>query len=83
MWLAQLTPGDAQAWGSLIEKIGVLTVLVLFILGLVRKWFAPWYVVEMKDARIKQLEDREERLLALALKSAAISEAALQQQTPR
>lgn len=75
------TPGEAQAWTEFMEKLGVVGVIflagMLFVVAIVRKWFAPWYVVEMKDARIAQLEKREELLFELALRGTAASETAL------
>jgi hypothetical protein len=74
------TPSDAEAWADTIERGGVVLLLFLgfvtFVAAIVRRWFAPWYVVEMKDQRIAQLEAREEQLLELALRGTSAAEAA-------
>lgn len=75
------TPVEAEAWGQSLEKGGVVLVLFLtlflFVAAIVRKWFAPWYVVEMKDQRIAQLEQREQELLELALRGTSAAETSL------
>jgi hypothetical protein len=80
-----MTPEEAKRWSDFIEQGGVLGLMVLgfsaFAAAIVRKWFAPWYVVELKneaiaerDARIRKLEAREDQLIVLALKGANTSE---------
>jgi hypothetical protein len=71
------SPAEAQNWGDTIERGGVVLLLLLVIVTILRKWFVPWYVVEMKDARIKQLEEREEMLLELALRGTSAAETSL------
>lgn len=76
-----LSPSDAQAWATALEKGGVIGVLVLGIIvvttAIVRKWFVPGYVVTIYEKRIEQLEAREAQLLELALRGATISERAV------
>jgi hypothetical protein len=76
-----ITPGDAQAWTDTVERGGVIGVLVLVIvivsIAVGRRWLVPGYVVTILERRIVQLEEREEKLLDLALKGATVSQTAV------
>jgi hypothetical protein len=65
----RVTPQMAATWNQILEELGVIFVLFLalggVILAIVRKWFAPWYVVTMLEKRIEQLEQREQQLIIL------------------
>lgn len=46
--------GPPDAWFVDVEKLGIISVLALVITSLVRKWFAPWYVITMLEDRIRE-----------------------------